>query len=527
MNPRSQPAAHPRELRRKKAGLLAAALWLLLVPGTVVPAAQETRAYQPALESLARHRAAPDWLRDAKLGIYFHWGVYSVPAYGNEWYPRHMHFLAGDPRVFWHHRVHYGSPKDFAYHDFVPLFTAENFDPEEWAELFARAGARFAGPVAEHHDGFAMWASRVTPWNAAEMGPKRDVVGELAKAIRARGMKFITTFHHARNLQRYTDEPWEKYRLYKLHRRWHDSHYPYIRGLAPASDDPLLQQLYGNMPEARWLEQMWLGKLKEVVDNYRPDIIYFDSWLDLIPLDYREAFVAYYLNSAEQWDKEVVIARKQDDLPLQYSIADYEKGRLNRLADEPWLTDDTISTGSWSYTGNLEIKSLSEVLHVFIDIVSKNGQLLLNISPRADGSIPDDQRAVLLGLGDWLAEHGESIYATRPFVDFGEGPTRMADSGHFVERIEYTPRDVRYTRRGDTVYAIVLGSPAAGSELVLGAFGEQGKAAELKVERLQLLGSDREIAWSREKAGIVITLPQQMPDANANAFRIDTTVAAD
>ena len=154
-------------------------------------------AYEPTLESLSKVNPAPEWFRDAKVGIYFHWGVYSVPAFAGEWYPRHMH--EEGHRAHTHHLETWGDPAEFGYHDFVPLFRAEHFDAEEWAELFERAGARFAGPVAEHHDGFAMWASKVTPWNAKDRGPKRDLTGELAKALRARGMKFVATFHHARN----------------------------------------------------------------------------------------------------------------------------------------------------------------------------------------------------------------------------------------------------------------------------------------------------------------------------------------
>jgi len=164
---------------------------LLAVTGSAVSA----EPYQENWYSLARHDQAPEWFRDAKFGIYFHWGVYSVPALDSEWYPRHMHF-EGHP-VYKHHLKTYGHPSEFGYHDFVPMFKAEHFDADAWAELFAQAGAKFAGPVAEHHDGFAMWDSEVTPWNVADMGPQRDITGELEKAIRAQGMKFIATFHHA------------------------------------------------------------------------------------------------------------------------------------------------------------------------------------------------------------------------------------------------------------------------------------------------------------------------------------------
>ena len=303
--------------------------------------------YKPNWQSLAGHREAPQWFQEAKFGIYFHWGIYSVPAYGSEWYPRNMH-IPGD-HVNKHHIEKYGLPGEFGYHDFVPLFKAENFDAEEWAELFKKAGARFAGPVAEHHDGFAMWDSEVTPWNVTDKGPERDITGELEKAIKARGMKFITTFHHARNLQRYRGHK-------EGETNFPNSHYPLFPGTPPTdTTNQELNYLYGNFPEEQWLDKIWLGKLKEVINKYRPDIIWFDSWLDRIPESYRREFCAYYLNEAEKWNKEVVIVRKQNDLPLDISIDDLEKSRKNKIDQKPWMTDETISKGSWCYTENLKL----------------------------------------------------------------------------------------------------------------------------------------------------------------------------
>ena len=271
--------------------------------------------YEESWESLARHNEEPEWFQNAKFGIYFHWGVYSVPAYGDEWYPRWMHFESR--HEYKHHLEKYGHPSEFGYHDFVPMFKAENFNAKEWAELFKKAGARFAGPVAEHHDGFSMWDSDHTPWNARDKGPKRDITGELEKAIRDRDMKFITTFHHAKNLQRHDSVPSDSGNL-----PYRNSHYPFFIGMPPSSNDQELKYLYGNMPETQWLEEVWLAKLKEVIDKYQPDIMWFDSWLDQIPETYRQKFCAYYLNEAEKWEKEVVIVRKQDDLPLDVSVDD-------------------------------------------------------------------------------------------------------------------------------------------------------------------------------------------------------------
>jgi alpha-L-fucosidase len=472
--------------------------------------------FAPDWKSLAKREPAPAWFRDAKLGIYFHWGVYSVPAFGDEWYPRNMHF---EQRPEYKHHVEtYGHPSKFGYHDFVPAFKAERFEANEWAELFAKAGARFAGPVAEHHDGFSMWASKVNPWNARDMGPKRDVTGELAKAIRARGMRLITTFHHDRHCQLYQDQPDEK--------EFRDSHYPYIKGMPPTSEDPLLKILYGNIPRDTCYEKYWLGKLTEVIDGYRPDIIWFDSWLDRIPEARRLQFAAYYLNRAAEWGKEVVITYKQEDLPPTVGVLDLEKGRMGDVTARAWLTDDTISKGSWCYTRDLQIKPTSVVLHSLIDIVSKNGVLLLNISPRADGTIPDDQKAVLLGLGEWLGKFGEAIYGTRPWIRYGEGPTQLPQGrfGGFTDKAGgYVPQDIRYTRKGKAVYVIALGWPGAGTELLCRSFAAGGAQTPPTIARVTLLGSREEVRWKLGPDGLSLTTPTSKVHDLAIVFKVETS----
>lgn len=468
--------------------------------------------FLPQWESMARREPAPAWFRDAKLGIYFHWGVYSVPAFGSEWYPRNMHFEQRPE--YKHHLEKYGHPSKFGYHDFVPLFKAERFDAGEWADLFVKAGARFAGPVAEHHDGFSMWASKVNPWNAKDMGPKRDITGELEKAIRRRGMKLITTFHHDRHCQLYQDAPEET--------RFQDSHYPFFKGMPPTSDDPLLKTLYGNIPREECYEKYWLGKLLEVVDGYRPDIVWFDSWLDRIPDEKRRRFAAYYLNRAAEWKKDVVITYKQEDLPAAVGVLDLEKGRMGDVTERAWLTDDTISKGSWCYTQDLEIKPASIVLHSLIDIVSKNGVLLLNISPKADGTIPENQRAVLLGMGAWLSRFGEAIYDTRPWFRYGEGPTRLQQGrfGGFTDKDGYTAQDIRYTTKGDTIYVIALGWPGAGTELVATAFAASKEPP--KITGVSLLGSREEVRWRLVADGLSLTTPVSKVHDLAIVFKVET-----
>ena len=480
--------------------------------------------YSPDWKSLAGHNEAPDWFQDAKFGIYFHWGVYSVPEFGSEWYPHWMHM--SDDSTHWsdktsnidvmksiynHHLKTYGHPSKFGYHDFVPMFKAQKFNPEEWAELFQKAGAKFAGPVAEHHDGFSMWDSDVTPWNAKKKGPKRDITGELKKSITSKGMKFITTFHHARNLQRGTKDSVEYW----------DSHYPLLEGMPPSSKDPELALLYGNIEKEKWHKEVWFAKLKEVVDKYQPDIIWFDSWLDRIPEQYRKEFAAYYLNEADKWGKEVVIVRKQDDLPLDFSVDDIEKARKNDVGAKVWMTDETISKGSWSYTKDLKTKDTKDLVHVLVDIVSKNGVLLLNISPRADGSISQEQQKVLLEIGQWLKVNGESIYGTRPWVTYGEGPTKEPEghhkNAHMFLNIKYSSKDIRFTSKGNSVYATLLGWPEK-SEVLITSFAKKGFQG--KVSNVSLLGSDQKIMWKLEDNGLKVTFPDKVTDKIAPVLKI-------
>jgi alpha-L-fucosidase len=487
--------------------------------GNRTPKSAESLTYSADWESLADHQPSPEWFRDAKLGIYFHWGVYSVPAFGSEWYPRWMHFE--NTREYQHHLETYGPPSEFGYHDFVPMFTAEYFDAAEWADLFQKAGARFAGPVAEHHDGFSMWDSEVTPWNVADKGPKKDITGLLAAELRKRDMKLITTFHHAKQLQRFdSTETGSRTEGYEF------SHYPFFEGMPPASDDPELKYLYGNIPAEQWYEEVWYGKLKEVIDNYQPDIIWFDYVLDLIPEEYRERFCAYYLNEAEKWDKEVVIVRKQEDLPISFTVEDLEKSRKNLIGEVPWMTDETISKGSWCYTEDLEIKTSTDVLHVLIDIVSKNGVLLLNVSPMSNGIIPDNQKQVLLDMGTWLDAYGEAIYGTRPWYTYGEGPVKEPE-GHFDNhqqflKIQYSAKDVRYTTKEDVIYAALLGWPGGGEHIELTAFAADSLPAPLEISRVSLLGSPEELDWELGSGGLTLTTPGEAPDSMAVVFKIET-----
>ncbi|WP_298537411.1 alpha-L-fucosidase [uncultured Algibacter sp.] len=474
---------------------------------------EETPKYSEDWESLGKHNEAPAWFKDAKLGIYFHWGVYSVPAYGSEWYPRNMHLE--DHAVYKHHVEKYGHPSEFGYHDFIPMFKAENFNPKEWADLFQKAGAKFAGPVAEHHDGFAMWDSEVTPWNVADRGPKRDITGELEKEIRKHGMKLITTFHHSKNLQ-LSDE---------LGNENPKSHYPYLEGMPTSSNDPELQLLYGNMDHEKWYNEIWFPKLKEVIDKYNPDIVWFDYILGDIPEKYRLKFAAYYLNEAEKKGQEVVIGRKQHDLPLSLSVDDLEQARKNVIGTKTWMTDATISNGSWCYTEDLGVKLAEDILHMLVDIVSKNGVLLLNVSPKADGTIPENQKEGLLKMGKWLETYGEAVYGTEAWYTFGEGPTKEP-KGHFKNhqafmKLKYTNKDIRYTTKDYTIYAIILGEVEANKNLVLESFAKENIHDMTSIENVEFLGSNESIDWElSEEKGLSLKAPSKVIDDMATVIKI-------
>jgi alpha-L-fucosidase len=463
-------------------------------------------------ESLKKRNPAPEWFRDAKFGIYFHWGVYSVPAFGDEWYPRNMYDI--NTPEYKHHVKTWGEPNKFGYPDFVPMFKAEKFNADEWADLFKKTGAQFAGPVTEHHDGFSMWASKLTPWNAKDMGPHRDIVGELEKAIRKRGMRFVTTFHHERN---------GLYEITKDGKTYWTGHYEFVKKNFPdLLNDPCRAIMYGYMPADKYY-QMWEDKLIEVIDHYHPDLMYFDSWLDEIPDKYKMEYLAHYFNDAVRLNKEVIVTYKQEDLPKEVGMVDYEKGRADKLTDYVWLTDDTISRGSWCYTQNLGIKKSLEIVRTLADIVSKNGQMMLNISPKADGTIPDDQKKVLLEIGDWMKQFGEAIYYTRPFVEYGEGPTKMESGGMFAKmKGGYNAKDIRYTRKGDTVYAIVLGWPGENTQVTMTMFGKGGKAENIKVKNVTMPGVWGKIKWEMTDAGLVVTTPDKKPSDLAIVFKLTT-----
>lgn len=471
-----------------------------------------------------QHYNVPKWLRDAKFAIYTHWGVYSVPACGPNasWYPYNM-YRKGTPQYEYHVK-HYGLPENFGYKDFIPQFTGEKFDANEWAALFKAAGARIAGPVGEHHDGFTMWDSAYTKWNAKNMGPKRDVVGELEKAIKGQGMKFMTAMHHAEN--------W-----------WFYPHWKTEYDVA----DPLYAGLYGNSHNEEWIGRgeeldanplyqnqhvfwpvqqkpskefldLWLNKLKELEDKYEPDLIWFDFGLKWIKEEYKKEFISYYYEKARKQNREVAITYKWNDLVPGCGVEDIEQGRKSELSYSFWVTDTTVDAGeAWGYIYNNSYKSVKELIHYLVDNVSKNGALLLNVGPKSDGSIPEEAKQILLEIGEWLAINGEAIYDTVPWICAGEGPTNAGKSGAFNEyALDYTSEDFRFTAKNNNLYAICMAKP--GETVCIKSIGEF--VYEDEIVSVHMLGVEDELEFKYTYRGLQIKCPENLPGDHAYSFKI-------
>jgi alpha-L-fucosidase len=486
----------------KAAGIAAASLG---APGL----GHAAERYELSWSSLARHQT-PAWFADAKFGIYFHWGIYSVPAFDNEWYSRNMYIPGSRANKF--HNLVYGPPAKFGYKDFIPMFHAEKFNPEEWAELLRKSGAKFAGPVSEHADGFSMWNSKVNPWNAARMGPKRDVVGEMSRALRNEGLKFLATFHH----------------------QWLWGWYPTTDKAFDCSD-PRYAGLYGPpAPESAYkqrnppptppesFQQEWEAKVLEVIDHYHPDHVYFDSRLEIIDEARRKHLLAYYYNQAAQRGQPVSLSYKTHGLPAGVAVLDIEAGRMANISPHPWLEDDLIDWTSWCYVQNPQYKSADRVVGQLADLVSKNGTLLLDINPSAEGVMPEPTVERLLAIGKWLETNGEAIYGTRPWKIFGEGPTEVAGGSFGEKKIpHFTPQDFRFTSRPKTLYAINLGWPAGEQDVVIKSLGAQrGLLAQGETANVALLGSDEKLTWRQTADGLRIKLPSRKPGNFAYTYKI-------
>jgi alpha-L-fucosidase len=507
--------------------------------------------FQPTWESLKQYKA-PDWFRDAKFGLWAHWTAQCVPEQG-DWYARQM-YIQGHPQYKYHVET-YGHPSKFGFMEIDNLWKAESWEPEALMDLYVKAGARYFVALANHHDNFDCYDSTHHAWNSTRVGPKKDIVGTWSKMARSRGLRFGVTNHSAHSWHwfqtAYGYDPegplagvrydgWLTKEQGKG--KWWD-------GLDP-------QELYTgpNMPmpkgidsikaandwhaqnDRKWTEQppannpefvnRWFLRCQELVDKYDPDLLYFDN--TELPLGQAGLDIAahyYNANIKRRGGKLEAVLNSKGLSPdhVGTMVLDIERGRANRILPAAWQTDTCI--GDWHYRRALfeqhRYKTADTVIKMLVDIVSKNGNLLLNIPLRGSGAIDEDERKVLDGIASWMPANGEAIFGTRPFSVFGEGAPDVASTGNFNERMTrpYTAEDIRFTTKGDTLYAIALAWPANG-KLTVRTLAKGNAALPREVARVELLGVTGPLQFTRDTSGLTVTVPEQKPNDYAYAFKI-------
>ena len=477
------------------------------------------RPYEASWESL-KTIPVPPWFDDAKFGIFIHWGPYSVIGHIKggrdyaEWVPTHIY---RDPDYYYPYlKERFGAhPPDFGYKDIIKEFKAEKWDPKAWASLFKKAGAKYVVLTAEHHDGYAMWDSDLTPWCAAKVGPMRDLVGELGAAVRDEGIKYAPSYHRERHTGFFAQD------LYKVKSPPHSDIAEEIRRC------PQAEELYGPFEYSDAFIDDYMARWKELQRKYRPDFM----WIDDIPIFYwteqsanhpqtrkfRDAFqglIADYFNAAKRWGKDVYLNNKGKHLNWPEPFGCFEQDNLQMdTAGPKWENPATLGI-SYGYLAVEEEKDLYKpsykLIHLLCDVVSKNGNLLLNIGPRADGIIPQGMQDRLLDIGRWLQINGEAIYGTRPWKTCSEGVVKNTREG----RHSINSTGIRFTRstNGQFVYAILLQWPE--KPITIKSFANE------KITSVQLLGSDRHPLWCMTNKGLNVTLPPEKPCEHAFALKI-------
>ncbi len=466
--------------------------------------------FRPDWQTLSTYEV-PDWYKDAKFGIFIHWGLYAVPAFGSEWYPREMY--ATGTEINKHHVATYGPLTRFGYKDFIPLFKAESYDPVAWASLFKAAGARYVVPVFEHHDGFAMYDSSLSDWTAVKMGPKRDLVGELVTAIRQQGLHVGASSHriehdwfleHGRMVPSDVNDPQYAAFYGPAQHRIED-------GRTPGEAELLSDYTYVS---PRYVDD-WVARNAEIVQKYKPEIVYFDWWIGQPAV--REAvarFAAFYYNQSAKSGPIGIISYKYSGMQKKSGLLDIERGQLASIHPTYWQTDTSVSDRSWGYIEHDTYKTPKFIIHQLVDVVSKNGNLLLNIGPRADGTIPDEVQKVLLAVGLWLKINGDAIYGTRPWKLYGEGPTKVRDGAfHDTDTVAYTAQDFRFTTKGADLFAIELAWPSSGEAVVHSLAPATGAG---RVQTVYLISEDARLSFEQRTDGLHIKLPPKHIDHPAD-----------
>jgi alpha-L-fucosidase len=474
--------------------------------------------FQPTWDSLAGFRC-PDWFRDAKLGFWAHWGPQAVPMYG-DWYARQM-YMEGSDQYRFHCRT-YGHPSRFGFKDVAALWKAERFDPDALISLYKGAGARYFVALAVHHDNFDCWASKHHRWNSVKVGPGKDVVGMWRNAARAQGLRFGVTEHLERSYSWLNTS------------KFSDKEGPYA-GVpydgASADNESLYFPLHGDTSYAypssppEWWKKQWFQRIRDLVDSYEPDLLYTDGAVPFGEVGRRLVAHLYNASAKRHGGKsEAVYTLKHLAEPHHLNHGEYvdgiglldiERGVIGAVRDEPWQTDTCI--GGWYYDRRAVYKTAAQVVAMLVDIVAKNGNLLLNIPLRPDGTPDDEGRHVVDGIARWMAVNGEAIYGTRPWTVFGEGPTQSGGGDFNESALAWTAEDFRFTRKGNTVFAFGLGWPESRRATVKSLALQQN----LRVRDVRLVGHDGTVAWHQVTDGLRVELPARRPCAWVHTLAVE------
>ncbi len=451
--------------------------------------------------SLSAH-TTPDWYKYGRFGIFIHWGVYSVPAFGNEWYPRRMYDKA-DP-VCVYHTAKYG--RNFEYRSFIDKFDPEKFDAKEWARIFADSGAKFVMPVCEHHDGIKMYASDLNRWNMYAL-KGRDYMAELKEAIEKSDMRFLASNHRAEHYwfmnfaRKYF--PTSEVVTDEEYRDLYGPAYLPPSGKAGKTDKEITAT-------SEWLED-WLASACEMVDRLKPSAVYFDWWIQKSEFKpYLKKFLAYYYNRAEEWGIDVTVFYKVGAVMKGCATFDVERGQVADVRADVWQCDTSTAFNSWCHATTNIYKSPTELICNLIEVVSKNGCFMLNVGPVADGTICEKDKKILAAIGEWMRINGEAIYGSEPCeVGFGEGRKRLA--GSFIEKAVFGKRDFRFTYKTGAIYVFPMQAKYRKRYRIrkLAFSGEHG--IRYTVRSVQLLGSDEKLRFYHDESGLYILLPEK-PD---------------
>jgi alpha-L-fucosidase len=466
--------------------------------------------FKPTDESL-KHYQYPEWFRDAKFGIWAHWGPQAVPRQG-DWYARRMYEEKDD--AYKYHVEHYGHPSEFGYKDIIPLWKAERWDPDKLMELYKKAGAKYFVSMGTHHDNFFLWNSKLNKWNAVNMGPKRDIVGIWQQAAKKQGLRFgvsehlgasFTWFQAAHGADKLGSKAGVPYDGANL-----DYQDLYHAKAAPGDKEWLT-----NNP-AFQLE--WYRSIKELVDNYKPDLLYSDSKMPFE--DVGRTLISHFYNqdiTKNNGKLEAVYTCKQASDGLW--VEDLERGVKDTSNAYPWQTDTSI--GDWYYRTGQKYKTSTEVIQMLVDIVSKNGNLLLNVVQTPEGDLEPDMLKILDEIGTWTSANGEGIYGSRPWKVFGEKPAGkpVKKLGQFDENFGYSSKDIRFTTKGSTLYVFCLGKPEA--DILIKSLGKSSKLADKAIDSVAMVGSKDKIKWTQTAEALVIKKPANLPVWQVIGFKIE------